>query len=452
MAPAWMDREWITPEDNYWWRMQDATDLLTIHSAMLFDGPLELAELRAWLDERTAAIKRFRDRLVLPRGRFGFPYWEPYTEFRIEDHVHRIALHKRIERADIERLVGGMASVPLDYGKPPWEMYLLEGDGASGAVITKVHHVMGDGLALTQLLLDLSNGHSRSNPVEDRAEEQGFLSNLLRPARRTIHTSSSLLRTGARLATHPRRSLDWSVDAAAEWIWSLAIQPDPHTFLKDKAGFAKRAAWAKTIPISELKALGRASDATVNDVVLTLLTGALRRYLEQRGVDLGGEEIRALLPVNVRPADSPPTLDNYFGMLGLSLPIHIVDPARRLAEMHARMSELKESTAPSANYVLMCAMGLAPKAIQDALTEIYVSRYSIMVTNVPGPTEPVHLAGKPISDMAFWAPGSGKPGFAVSIFSYAGKLNLTLGTDARRVPDPEAIARAFDDEFAAFCK
>ncbi|MGE5141167.1 MAG: wax ester/triacylglycerol synthase family O-acyltransferase [Rudaea sp.] len=452
MARSWINRNWIKPEDNYWWRAEEASDLYTIHSAMLFDEPLELPELRDWLAERIEVIERFRDRLVLPGGRLGLPYWEPYPEFKIEDHVHRLVLHKRIEHQDIEQLVGGMMSTPLDYSKPPWEMYLVEGEGSKRALISRLHHAMGDGLALIQLLLDLSGDHPGSRPPADGQEEPGFVSDLLGPARRTLKTGAALLKAGAGIAAHPRRALTWSIDAAAEWTWNFAIEPDPDTCLKTKAGIAKRAAWARTIPILELKALGRASGATLNDVVLTLLTGALRRYLRERGEDLGGQEIRALLPVNVRPAGSPPTLDNYFGMLGLSLPIQIADPAQRLEEMHARMSELKNSAAPSANYILISAMGLAPKEMQDALTRVVAARYSIMVTNVPGPSEPVELAGKQISNLVFWAPGAGKPGVAVSVLSYAGKLNVALATDVRRVPDPEAITRAFDEEYSAFCK
>jgi diacylglycerol O-acyltransferase / wax synthase len=154
------------------------------------------------------------------------------------------------------------------------------------------------------------------------------------------------------------------------------------------------------------------------------------------------------MPVNLRPLEKMSDLGNQFGLIFLSLPVGILDPARRLAELRRRATALKRSTEPVVVYGILRAMGLSPHAIQKLVVRIFATKATAVMTNIPGPRQTVYLAGTPIRDIFFWVPQSGRVGLGVSICSYAGHVRLGVGTDAGLVPDPEEIVKGFHEELA----
>ncbi|MFN8569003.1 MAG: WS/DGAT domain-containing protein, partial [Kouleothrix sp.] len=177
------------------------------------------------------------------------------------------------------------------------------------------------------------------------------------------------------------------------------------------------------------------------------VAGALRSYLQSRGEPVDGIDIRAAVPVNLRPPDEPLTLGNRFGLVFLPLPIGADDPLDRLLDLKERMAALKGSPEAMVTFGILTTMGVAPAQLQDLGVSIFGSKATAVMTNVPGPRQPIYMAGVPIKEIMFWVPQSGRLGLGVSILSYAGSVTLGIATDVGLAPDPDQIIAAFHDEF-----
>jgi len=225
------------------------------------------------------------------------------------------------------------------------------------------------------------------------------------------------------------------------------MQEDSPTRFKGKPESAKRVAWADPIPLDEVKTIGKALGASVNDVLLSCVAGALARYLRDKGDDTDGVVIRALVPVNLRPIEKAYKLGNQFGLVFLDLPIGIVNPIERLYAVRDTMDALKGSYQPVLALGILAAMGAGPRALQEALLAILARNATAVMTNVPGPQQPLWFAGARIDSLMFWVPQSGDIGMGVSILSYDGKVQFGLITDHKLCPDPEAVIARFGSEF-----
>jgi WS/DGAT/MGAT family acyltransferase len=258
--------------------------------------------------------------------------------------------------------------------------------------------------------------------------------------------------TGQRLVAEPDRVLDAArlgVRGAYRLGRLVVLPPDPTTVFKGDLGRRKRAAWSESLPLDDFKAIGKAFGATVNDVLIATATGALRRYLERRGQPTAGVAIRASVPVNLRPLDRAHELGNAFGLVFITLPVGVADPVRRLRAVKKEMDGLKQSPEALVAFGVLSLMGLAPVEVEQVGLRFFGSKATAVLTNVPGPREPLYLAGRKIDRVMFWVPQSGRLGLGISIISYAGGVMLGVATDARLVPDPERIVEAFKAEFEA---
>jgi WS/DGAT/MGAT family acyltransferase len=210
----------------------------------------------------------------------------------------------------------------------------------------------------------------------------------------------------------------------------------------------KLVTWTPPIPLDEIKAIGRATDSTVNDVLAAALSGALGSYLVERGTPL--DDVRVLVPVNLRPLDRPlpAELGNEFGFYFIDLPTGTMAPRERIAEMHRRFEEIKGSPEALVAFGVLAGLGAAPKVVEDLGVAFFGSKGSGVVTNVPGPTAPVYLAGARVDGMIGWVPRAGDMGFGVSIFSYAGEVVVGFSTDEHLMPDPDRLQGLMLEEVA----
>jgi WS/DGAT/MGAT family acyltransferase len=225
------------------------------------------------------------------------------------------------------------------------------------------------------------------------------------------------------------------------------MREDSATRFKGRPGVAKRVAWADPIPLDEVKAIGKALGSSINDVLLGCVAGALRAYLVGRGDRVDGVVIRALVPVNLRPRSEAHRLGNKFGLVFLDLPIGIANPVERLYAVRENMLALKGSYQPVIALGILAAMGAGPQALQEQLLAMLAKNATAVMTNVPGPREPLYFAGARIDRLMFWVPQSGDIGMGVSIMTYAGGVQFGLITDRSLCPDPERVIANFAPEF-----
>jgi diacylglycerol O-acyltransferase len=447
--------------DAAWLRMDEPTNLMMITAVLWFDESPDWERLKAVLRERLVGrFPRFRQRLVGPERPLAAPYWPLYWEddpaFDLEAHLRRAVVPPPGDREALEALVSQWMSTPLDRSRPLWQVHLVDGFGQGGALLVRIHHTLADGIALARVLLSLmdesTDGHFTPEPRPREESRAPGWRKLVRGARAVASGARAALARGAALLSQPMQVRDLA-HAGARWAAALkrvALLPlEPPTVLRGELGTVKRAAWSEPIAFADVKAIGRAMESTINDVLLAALTGALRRYLEGRGEPV--ENLRAFIPVNLRPLDAPipRELGNRFGVVFLDLPVGEAEPRRRLQTLKQRMDAIKRSPEAALTFALLRLAGLAPLAVQRAMVDVLAARGTLIVTNVPGPRHPVYLAGTKLAGLMFWVPQTGKLGLGVSIFSYAGQVTVGVSVDAGLVPDPHRLLLGFRAELEA---
>jgi diacylglycerol O-acyltransferase / wax synthase len=449
--------ERMDPVDVTWLRMDRPANPMIIVGVLILAGPVDVERLEATLAKRILAFGRFRERV---ETRAGALFWCEDAHFDIGRHIKRARLPDAAGKAEFERYVGDLAGRPLDRARPLWEFHIVEDYQGGAAVVTRIHHAIADGIALVNVLLSLTderpdapiarrkrNVHKQASPGVALGEMFGLAG---RAVGAGLRASDEVWRSSLDVAAHPAHAIDYLRDGAgvaAELAYLLLMPTDTPTRFKGVPLGDKRVAWADPIPLPEVKAVSRAFGCSVNDMLLAAVAGALRGYLEDKGDRTEGVELRALVPVNLRPPGGGEALGNRFGIVAVELPVGFASPLDRLYEVRRRMAALKTSYEPSVTLGLFAGLGYAPQVVQDRLFDLLLSRATAVMTNVPGPQQPLYLAGSEVTQVMFWVPQSGNIGMGVSILSFNGKVHFGLITDAALTPDPGAIVARFAPEF-----
>lgn len=444
-----MARETLNNIDTAFLQLDDPTNLMMITGVMIFKSPIDFERLTATVEARLLSMTRFRQRVVWPRLGPGNPYWEDDPDFDLGYHLQRTTLPPPGGQAALQDVVSLLASTPLDPAKPLWQFHLVENYAECCALVLRFHHCIADGTSLIHVILSLTDARPDAPwpvvPSKLPGPSQKGRSTRFRPL-------GTLFQQGLDLLIHSSRSTELSEvvrDAAGDLGRFLLLRPDPDTVLNGDLGVIKRAAWSEAVPLEEIQAIRSRLGGTVNDVLLAVTTGALRRYMQSRGDAVDRINIRAAVPVDVRAENTVQGLGNQVGAVFVTLPVSIADPACRLSEVQRRMDERKESQQAPVFSFLLNALGMAPAQIANTLISTFSTRGSVVMTNVRGPTERLYLAGSALDGLLPWAPTTGRIGVAVSILSYAGEVRLGFLADEGLVPDPEAIVEAFHAEFGA---
>jgi len=454
-----MSRHAMPNADAAWLHMDRPTNRMIINAVLWFDEPVDREAIRTLLQERIVdRYPSFRRRAV-EHSALGGADWVDDPDFDMDLHLHHVALPAPGDRSALQELVGDLSSTPLSRDKPLWDAYLVDGYGAGSALVLRMHHCIADGIALARVMLSITDdaAPSAGRPGADvRVPTPGGPANPLAPLARTAWSvASGLAHEGAELLVHPRHLADLAGEAIAD---SRALSrflfagKDPQTAIHGELGPVERMAWSDPVPLAQVKTLAHANGATVNDVLVAAVAGALGRYLAGRDVAPG--HIRAMVPFNLRPLDKPlpAQLGNRFGLVLLDLPVSTADPAERLHEVRNSMTAIKRSREGAVSYGILGAMGVTPPAVEQRVIDFFSAKASLVLTNVPGPPEPVFVAGTRVGGVLVWAPCAGAVAMSVSIFSYAGDVSVGFLADAGLVPDPDALVTHFRSELAALEK
>jgi len=463
--------ERMSKVDTAWLRMDSDSNLMMIVGVWVLQPGIDHEDLCERVSTRLLQYPRFRQRVVEDAAGAT---WVQDARFDLQRHILRDSLPKarkgdpRGQEAALQARVGDLAMEPLDPHHPLWQMHLVEdyvgADGLVGsALIVRIHHCIADGIALISVLMSMVDGGSeppsRRTKAAAAGPEEWIADALIKPLTEWTVKALDAAGDGAakslNLLREPGKGLHQSVDVA-RLAWqvasdsaALALMPDDSpTRLKGKPGQAKKVAWCRPIPLDDVKAVGKALNCSINDVLLSCVAGALGGYLRAQGDDVDGQEIRAMIPVNLRPLDQAYKLGNRFGLVPLVLPIGIANPIERVYAVRARMNELKGSTQPLLAFGLLAVAGLLVKPAQDALLNLFGRKTTAVMTNVPGPRDKLQFCGSSLEQVMFWVPQSGDIGLGVSILSYGGFVQFGVITDSTLCPEPQAIIDEFEPEFA----
>ncbi len=457
--------ERMSKVDTAWLRMDTEANLMMIVGVWSIRPGIALTALRERVAERLLKYPRFRQKVV--EDSLLGAQWVADRDFDIARHVvAEVPLPLRGQSRDevLRERVGQLCSQPLDPAHPLWQMQLIEdmGDGSS-ALICRVHHCIADGIALIAVMLSITDGgkappQRQAREAEAPHEADWLLDAFLRPMSnmtvKAIGLAGKGMSKGMDLAMSGSTPVDSSLEMArmgyqaVSDVAAFALMPDDSpTRLKGKPGTKKTVAWDDRLALDEVKAVGRALGASINDVLLACAAGAIGKYLADRGEDPAGKEIRAMVPVNLRPLEQAWQLGNRFGLVPLVLPIGIANPVERLFAVRARMNELKGSFQPVMAFGLLSVAGLLIKPVQHAMLNLFAKKATAVMTNVPGPAEALKFCGSTVEKVMFWVPQSGDIGLGLSILTYAGRVQFGLITDTGLCPDPEAVVANFAPEF-----
>ena len=452
-------REKVSAVDTAWLRMDRPHNLMMIAGVLMFRERLDIATLRRIVEERFLVFRRFRQR---PAELAGVAVWETDRDFDIERHVVHTALPGAAGRKELQALVSRLATTPLDPARPRWQFHLVDRYDGGSAVIVRIHHCYADGIALVRVLLSMTDASANGPPAmpfnppkrEPRVAPDDPIAQLMQPFAGVLSLAKKLGGTlvdkGAELWSDPSKAValaDQGGALTAEIAKLALMGQDSPTRFKGEPGAAKRVAWADPIPLDEVKAVGKVLGASINDVLLSCVAGALASYLRDKGDGTDGVMLRALVPVNLRPMEKAYKLGNQFGLVFLDLPIGMENPIARLYAVRGNMRALRGSYQPVLALGILAAMGAGPKLLQDTLLAILARNASAVMTNVPGPQQPLWLAGARIDGLMFWVPQAGDIGVGVSIISYDGKVQFGLITDRGFCPDPARVIERFGGEF-----
>ena len=380
------------------------------------------------------------------------PVWEDDPNFDLDRHLHHIALPAPGDTPALQELIGDLISTPLDRSKPLWDIYIIDGYGKGMAHVYRMHHSIADGIALARLLLSMTDERPDAGiatPMDARPV-RARVAPVRRPLRTGTHLVGGAMHDGFDVLAHPRsevRDLAGNTAEDARALAKLMLTPPEHeNALRGQLGVRQKVAWTTGIPLDEVKAIGHATGSTVNDVLVAAITGALRRYLIDRHTLV--DELRAMVPFNLRPLDQPlpRELGNRFGLVYLQLPVGIRGRRQRLDEIHRRMDSIKNSPEGAMSYGILGLIGLTPPQVERRLVNMFASKSTLVLTNVPGPRQPVYFAGTRVAGVIPWVPAGGSIGLGVSIFSYDGRVTVGIRADAGIISEPATIIEAFERE------
>ena len=468
--------ERMTKVDTAWLRMDCDANLMMIVGVWQLAPGVKYAAVCERIENSLLKYNRFKQRVMEDAAGAT---WVTDRKFDLANHVVLETLPKAAkgghQQVALQDRVAELATQRLDPKRPLWQIHLIEDytgpDGVKGsAMVVRIHHCIADGIALISVTMSLVDG---GVPPPERRKKQApggaedwITDTLLKPF--TDLTVKALGAVGAGASrslgmldtlsdpkSGVKKGMAVSIDMAKVMMQvvkdgaALALMPDDSkTRLKGKPSGSKKVAWCEPIPLDEVKAVGKALNCSINDVLLSCVAGALGEYLKSHGDDVTGQEIRAMVPVNLRPLDQAYKLGNRFGLAPLVLPIGVDNPIERVYEVRRRMAELKGSYQPLLAFSLLAVAGLLIKPAQDMMLNLFAKKTTAVMTNVPGPRDKLKFCGSTLEQSMFWVPQSGDVGLGVSILSYGGGVQFGVITDTALCPEPQRIVDEFVPEFA----
>jgi diacylglycerol O-acyltransferase len=422
-----------------------------IGGVCVFEGPPpDYNEFLDHVAARLHLVPRFRQKLAFPPLQSGRPVWIDDSSLNLEYHVRHSSLPAPGDDDQLALLVGRIFSQRLDRAKPLWEMWLVQGlDGNRFALISKTHHALVDGISgvdLATVLFDANPVPAGLTPPVRPWEPKPEPSDVELFARGARGVAKLPIRIGRRVlkvARHPRETASRAAEVAeglGEVGWNL-LNPAPKLPLNSEIGPHRRYRWVHA-DLRDFKLVKDAFGGTVNDVVLAVTAGALRRWLQRRGIKVQGLELRALVPVSLRTEEERGMLGNRLAVFRAPLPVYAGDPVERFRIVQEEMSKLKRSKQVMGAEAIVAFNDFAPPTVLAQASRLNFSTrlFNLIVTNVPGPQFPLYVLGRELQTVVPVAFLPDNHALSMANFSYNGKMSFGLLGDFDQLEDIEEVS------------
>jgi diacylglycerol O-acyltransferase / wax synthase len=446
--------DWMSPMDASFLHIEGPMNPMHIGGVSIFEGPAPpFEDLEEMVDGKLGLVPRYRQKVrFIPLG-LGRPVWVDDPHFNLSYHLRHSALPPPGGDEQLRRTAGRIFAQRLDRGKPLWEIWMLEGLSENRwALLSKVHHCMVDGVSATDLMSVMFGQEEAPDDTWEPDPEPSGPELLARTLTRRTLNPSEQLRTVRAAARAPRESLTQAVDLFRGMASSARIlRPLGGSSLVGPVGPHRSWSWAH-VRLSDVKAVRGSLGGTVNDVVLTIVSGGLRDLLESRGESVADRTIRSLVPVSVRRPGERGVYNNRVSAMFADLPVGIADPAARLEAVRAQMDGLKQSKQAVAGDVLTSLSGFAPPMLLALGARLAARSPSlglqIGVTNVPGPQQPLYTLGRRLLESFPFVPVIGHVRISIAIFSYDGGLYVGVTGDYDSSNDIDILTAGLEQSMA----
>ena len=434
--------------------METDTQSLHVGSVLVLDGPAPDPTLfREHVAARVAAVPILRRRVRRMPLDLGRPIWVDATAFDPADQVHHAVLPAPGDESQLRGLVAQLMARRLDADRPLWEVWQVDGlVGGRWAVVAKAHHTMVDGQSgvdvVRALLTDAPDGAPPRPAVDDP-----------RPTPSLLGLVGDFLAWLVALPLRAIRLVVWSLLAPREarrrveqlrFGLAQVLRPDlPPSILNGPLSCRRVWGWAGA-DLADVTGVARTAGCTVNDVFLAALTGGYRRWLLSRGEALDGLVLRAIVPVSRRVPGQPGRRGNLASAMFVELPVHLPDPAARLAAVAARTAEQKAREVADATAAVLRMADHIPAALFAHGARAYgrsgQGRVNVVASNVPGPVEPQYLAGRRLLELVPYVPTAQEIRASAAMVTYAGRLTVGITADGEALPDVDLLIGAVERE------
>ena len=439
---------------------------LHIGSVSVFESALPFERFVGQIDSKLHLIPRYRQRVVPAPFNIGHPSWEDDPNFDIRNHIFQLTLDKPGDEAALAALAGRLFSGMMDRNKPLWEIFIIDGlQGGRSAMLAKIHHCMVDGVSgvgLMSIMLDTSRDVAPSAekpafappPLPDPAQQyfRALAQTFQQSMERMLTLQENYLGFLKNMATAEVAKV---VSDVAPLLAELALPADRLPFNRPCSG-DRRITWSE-FSFQEARAIRAALGGTVNDVALTVLTGAVSRYVKMRGEHVARRFCRFMVPVNVRREDQRADLGNQVSALLVNVPLDVDDPAERIKLVNKRTEALKNARLADVLHLMSHAGGLAPAPLQAVVmalpfVPLPAPVFNMVSTNVPGPQIPLYANGQQMLNYYPHVPVGNDMGMGCAIQSYNQKITFGITSDYAAAPDAHHMREFLFESFGELRK
>lgn len=430
-----------------------------IGSVSVFEGEIPFKKFKENLNARLPLLPRYRQRVIPDLFKLSHPTWEYDPDFDINNHLFRIKLDSPGSEAELVKLAGRIFTPLMDRGKPLWDINLVYGlEGKRTAMIARVHHCMVDGVSgvdLLKVVLDMSPD-AKPAPVPEpppppprpditRRFFDSLLGGMQEGMNRFMEFQNGLLNLAQTVVSEPAGV---TMPGFTQLLKALSSPASLLPFNRACSG-ERKLVWSR-FSFAEARAIRAALKGTVNDVVLTVLAGAVARYAELHGQSIAGRKLRVMVPVSLRRDDQRGTLGNLVSLLPLEIPLDLRDPVARFQNINSKTLAMKSARAAEAFNMLAALIGILPASVQaavGAMATFPLPPINMVATNVPGPQVPLYAMGRRMIDYYPYVPVGYAVGCGCAIMSYDQKLYFGLTADAQAMPDVESLKTFLEESF-----
>ena len=440
---------------------------LNVASVCIFDGPLDFKDCVRAIESKLPLIPRYLKRVVSPAFGIGLPTWEYDSEFKLRRHVLEVTLKHGTE-TELKALAAALFSKVMDRRHPLWDVTIVQGlKGGRSAIIIRLHHCLADGIAgvgIMNLLLDASPDAPRlprkrlkfrvpRAPDPLTSLTTGFVDSYSDFVKRILSAFTDLLsmaqRAGAANGGNGNPNGNGNGKEFATFLPEITAFTERLRFNVLYRG-PQKFAWTD-LPLAEVKAIRHTCGASVNDVILSVVTATIRRYCELHGDKVKGKLLRIMVPVNLRGNGSAFELGNRISLVPVTIPLDIRDPLKLLTATHKRTEFLKGMHAAELVSLAGGLIGMFPNSLQGLAgpfaSQLPVTPFNLVCTNVPGPQFPLYLLGRKMLSCYPYVPVGGEMAVNCAILSYNGNVYVGFSGDVHAAPDLPKLENLLQESF-----